>query len=431
MSVDLMRLCWRVEFPSAAMASVAVKLADCANDDGENIYPSVGRIERETRLGASTVRRVLAAFEEAGLLEVVAEASGNKWSRSTTIRRFNLCHLHDLSAQEVRSKNRVLLAPSTHVLKEEIDGNRKVWRIMLRGPGDPSDYARDDEPVTGSAAAAQPVPPLPELEGYANSTPPAAGGDPSQSGSPTPPAAGAKPYIEPSIDNPPSPPTGGERERSSDDFLVAEGWARGWTRDAQNAVAGIRASNVISPIATHFIDPVRATLRPQKGADGAAFVRQLASRLRPFAAAVLAQTARHLLDTRSQYLPAAADIERLARTVEADVQRQSKTAAHTASVRAAIAADPAIASRWPDMRAALEKRLGAGVTQSWFSAATPAALQGGCLTLAVPVKFIKNWIEANYANDCLMAAQAAFGVVSRVELKWVPLDQSQPQGAAA
>ncbi len=82
-----MRMCWRIEFPTPAMSAVAIKLADCANDEGENVYPSIERIERETRLGASTVRRALAAFEEAGLLEVVAEHTGNKWLRSTVIRR--------------------------------------------------------------------------------------------------------------------------------------------------------------------------------------------------------------------------------------------------------------------------------------------------------------------------------------------------------
>ena len=199
MSVDLMRLCWRVEFPSPAMSAVAVKLADCANDDGENVYPSVGRIERETRLGASTVRRVLAAFEEAGLLAVVAEASGNKWNRSTTIRRFNVGLLHALSAREVRRGKAIDYFRSTHVLKEQPEGNRTRWAIVERAAEDASDYDRED------------APPLPQREGHPETSPPAAGGahpsHPSHSGrgdnppplpqrEGTPPAAGANPSKE-------------------------------------------------------------------------------------------------------------------------------------------------------------------------------------------------------------------------------------------
>jgi len=226
MSVDLQRLCWRVEFPSPAMSSVAVKLADCANDDGENIYPSVNRIERETRLGASTVRRCLAAFEEAGLLDVIDEAHGNKWLRSTTIRRFNLGLLHALSAVEVRRRGAdgrmtVELCRSTHVLVERLDGNRKRWVVVERTADMVSDY-----------------PPLPQREGQSGGTPPTAGDAtndrPSRSGTPplperegTPPTAGPKPSIEPSKeDSPPQPPSPspatGERD-GDEDFLNGAG----------------------------------------------------------------------------------------------------------------------------------------------------------------------------------------------------------------
>ena len=102
MSVTLMGLCWRIEWPTVSMRLLALKLADCANDEGENIYPSVGRIERETGLGVSTIRRDLAAMEECSLLDVVEQVSGNKWLRSTTVRRFNTEKLRALAEVETK-----------------------------------------------------------------------------------------------------------------------------------------------------------------------------------------------------------------------------------------------------------------------------------------------------------------------------------------
>lgn len=457
-----MRLCWRVEFPSSAMSAVAVKLADCANDDGENVYPSVGRIERETRLGAATVRRVLDVFEQVGLLEVVAEASGNKWNRSTTIRRFNIGRLHDLSAVEVRRRGQVLLAPSTHVLKQvrqpdcQVEAARiknaekrraegkKVrpqkeavvcdccpWVIAARGPDDVSDYATETKP------------PLPEREGCGSSAPPGAGGDPSRSGRSTPPGAGANPSIEPSMENPPSPPMGGESEDSLDfDKPIGEnvgtggasgeqvgsamgasgadrdddtGWARGWTDPAREAVTALRTSRPVAHVATHLVDLVRGTLRPQKGADAAAYVRQLAGRMRQFTPNVLARTAQVLLDTRGGYLPDAASVERMARTVAATLRHEADAAANRqARTQASPPADPALAARWAEVRRALEGKLGDGVVKGWFDGATLHRLEGGVLTVLVDVPFKAKWIATHYEVALLEAARQVLGLVSRV-----------------
>lgn len=409
------------------MSAVALKLADCANDDGENVYPSVGRIERETRLGASTVRRVLAAFEQAGLLEVVCEASGNKWNRSTTIRRFNLAKLHDLTAVSVRDEatRRMLLNPSTHVLKNVGTDGRDQWVIVLRGPNDKSDYDREK------------TPPLPEREGQENDAPPTAGGDPSQSGSPTPPAAGAYPSIEPSVDNSPYP-QGGDASEGCFDFdkqreaapltpsasrhlhreRAAEhggGWARGWTIDSRHAVAGLRSNAILAHVATDFVDVVRGTLRPQKGADAAAYVRQLSAKLRDFPAPVLRRAADEVLSTRGGYLPTAAEIARIATAAVETTARDAAAAAKLAERRAnAPSSDPALGARWDGVHGALVERLGATVVQSWFAGGALHRLECGRLTITVPHKFNARWIKENYAAALLAAAQAALGAVSSV-----------------
>lgn len=146
----------------------------------------------------------------------------------------------------------------------------------------------------------------------------------------TPPSA---PYISsrahrlsPTIaDSSPPPPQGGERVRKGNDRngvkrerprgreRPGDGWASGWSDAARDAVDEMRLNVSTSHVATALIDVVCGTLRPQKGADAEAFVRQVSSRLRRFSPEVLGRTAARLLDERSGgYLPAAPDIERLA-----------------------------------------------------------------------------------------------------------------------
>ena len=59
MSVRIMTRVWDANFPTLPMKLIALKLADCANDEGENIYPSVGRVERDTGASSSVVRAPL------------------------------------------------------------------------------------------------------------------------------------------------------------------------------------------------------------------------------------------------------------------------------------------------------------------------------------------------------------------------------------
>lgn len=137
MSVTLMGMCWRIEWPTASMRLIALKLADCANDEGENIYPSVGRVERETGLAGSTVRRDIAAMEECGLLEVIEETSGNKWDRSTTIRRFDVERLKSLTWTERRRGRSVEIVKSPYMIAQVDAGKAngkgrpvRTWTIL-------------------------------------------------------------------------------------------------------------------------------------------------------------------------------------------------------------------------------------------------------------------------------------------------------------
>lgn len=82
MSIKLMSQVWESDLPSEQKYTL-LALADYANDDGENVYPSVGTLARKTSLSPRTVQRHLRALEADGLIEAHAEA---RQHRPTTYR---------------------------------------------------------------------------------------------------------------------------------------------------------------------------------------------------------------------------------------------------------------------------------------------------------------------------------------------------------
>lgn len=91
-----MTMVWDARFPTPLAKLIALKLADCANDDGANVFPSRRTIERATEAGTTTVKTWLAAFECSGLLVVDSRSAGGA-RRDTTVRRFDMTILRDLS----------------------------------------------------------------------------------------------------------------------------------------------------------------------------------------------------------------------------------------------------------------------------------------------------------------------------------------------
>jgi hypothetical protein len=91
MSVHISSLVYRARLGGSSRKAVALKLADCAHDDGTNVYPSIARISLEAEVSPRTVQRVLRDFCAEGLLVVVRE--GGKGPRDTTEYRFDLAQL--------------------------------------------------------------------------------------------------------------------------------------------------------------------------------------------------------------------------------------------------------------------------------------------------------------------------------------------------
>ena len=93
MSIHVISLALRKQFGGPLKKLVALKLADCANDDGSRVYPSIGTIAAETEICERTVYGILSDFRQRGLLTVVEPGGGRQKS---TNYRLNLSAWQEL-----------------------------------------------------------------------------------------------------------------------------------------------------------------------------------------------------------------------------------------------------------------------------------------------------------------------------------------------
>ena len=83
---------------------VLLKLADCGNDEGENVYPSLDTLARCCSIGRSTVSRIKAELVAEGILIPVGNIGGGRGKRP--IYRLNVPLLQSLAEQKgSRSEN--------------------------------------------------------------------------------------------------------------------------------------------------------------------------------------------------------------------------------------------------------------------------------------------------------------------------------------
>jgi hypothetical protein len=65
----------------------------------------------------------------------------------------------------------------------------------------------------------------------------------------------------------------------------------------------------------------------------------------------------------------------------------------------------------------LKRRLGDNIYGSWFQALEVEGLLDRTVTVSVPVRFIRNWIEAHYSDELLESCREAFvGDVEQVKI---------------
>ena len=84
MSIKVMSLVWDTDF-SATEKLVLLKLADCGNDEGESIYPSVLLIAQQTGLSERSIRYTLKQLRFYEVIKVANEADGKKYKTNSYI----------------------------------------------------------------------------------------------------------------------------------------------------------------------------------------------------------------------------------------------------------------------------------------------------------------------------------------------------------
>jgi len=77
-SVHVSAAVWSNETLGGSSKLVLLKLADCADDDGRNAFPSVARVARECGLGERTVQRILATLVTGGYLVIDQPATRHR-----------------------------------------------------------------------------------------------------------------------------------------------------------------------------------------------------------------------------------------------------------------------------------------------------------------------------------------------------------------
>src|SRR5258708_6411094 len=86
MSVHVTSPVWKFQGLTPPEKLVLLKLADCANEEGESIYPAVSTVMRETGLSETAVRQALRHFKKWGILL----AEGKHERRRTVVYRMNM-----------------------------------------------------------------------------------------------------------------------------------------------------------------------------------------------------------------------------------------------------------------------------------------------------------------------------------------------------
>lgn len=90
-----------------------------------------------------------------------------------------------------------------------------------------------------------------------------------------------------------------------------------------------------------------------------------------------------------------------------------------APVKATIPTEVAHAvggARFEAMCKALERDVSQDVFDAWFRALDFERYDGTTLTVSVPVKFLKKWLDAHYVDELLRSARSAYHPIERVEI---------------
>jgi hypothetical protein len=165
MSVRVMSWVWDHATVGGSELLVLLAIADCANDDGTNAFPSIATLARKTRVNERTVQRITRRLQDGGHLHVEPTTGGRYSNRYAVL----------MTAPEVTptSRNPVETEPAGEPPAECHPGNLPPRADATPGVAPPppqgwrSSATRTSlnrpRPVrgrpAGSAAGRQPMPP--------------------------------------------------------------------------------------------------------------------------------------------------------------------------------------------------------------------------------------------------------------------------------
>lgn len=107
------------------------------------------------------------------------------------------------------------------------------------------------------------------------------------------------------------------------------------------------------------------------------------------------------------------------------MKKADQTAASDAVVGAKVTGSGD--GRGNKVRAMLKAQLGDDIYSSWFNAMELEDFDGKIVKVSVPVKFLRTWIQAHYAEQLLAACKAEFKTAERVEVVWRQPGSPQPR----
>ncbi|MDW9440962.1 helix-turn-helix domain-containing protein [Sinorhizobium meliloti] len=146
MSIAIMSQLFKAHLGSTNRKMLAVRLADFADDDGKGIWPTVGRLARETELSERTVQRILSEFVDEGLL-IVRKKGGWKPGEGTRY-DFNMSALGRLQAAKMAVEGchgvtRDTVTPVTAAIgtgdTDDAEGCHGDTQTVIEPPIEPSD----------------------------------------------------------------------------------------------------------------------------------------------------------------------------------------------------------------------------------------------------------------------------------------------------
>lgn len=146
MSIAIMSQLFKAHLGSTGRKMLAVRLADFADDDGKGIWPTVGRLARETELSERTVQRTLAEFVDEGLL-IVVKKGGSRPGEGTRY-DFNMAVLSRLPSSKsvadgCHGVTHDTVAPMTLATAtgdtDDADGCHGVTQTVIEPPIEPSE----------------------------------------------------------------------------------------------------------------------------------------------------------------------------------------------------------------------------------------------------------------------------------------------------